>query len=138
MPAGAGDDLRANIRMRSLLNAAWEGRMAGIRWLIEFVGVVDDSGKPDRPNRRRADVAITRIPGGAEFDLSSPNALVLSRVWKGCAQASGHPTQDSNHPPVDDMALDAAMRIIIQHLERTIYAESVRRLIDEVMVPLPR
>ncbi len=138
MPSAASEDLRASIRTRSLFNAAWEGRMAGIRWLIEFVGVVEKGGKPDRPNRRGADIAITRIADGAEFDLSSPDALVLSRVWKGCAQASGHPTQDSNHPPVDDKALDAAMRIIIRHLNHTIYAKSARKLIDEVMIPMPK
>lgn len=138
MPATAGDELRASIRARSLFNAAWEGRIAGIRWLIEFVGVVDRGGKPDRPNRRGADVGITDIAGGVEFDLSVPEALVLSRVWRGCSQASGHPTADSSHPPVDDKALDDAMRTIIGHLDRTIYAKSARKLIDEVMIPMPR
>ncbi len=137
MPSAADEDFRASIRARSLFNAAWEGRMAGIRWLIEFIGVVDAGGKPSRPNRRGADIAISQIDGGQEFDLSTPEALILARVWKGCAQASGHPTQDSNHPPVDDKALDAAMRIVVQHLERTIYAKSSRKLIREVMIPLP-
>ena len=127
------DESRAEVQLRCLGNAAWEGRMAGMRWLIEFVGVVDSGGKPVRPNRRAADVSIVQIAGGREIDLGSPDAVVLSKVWKGCSQASGHPTQDSNHPPVDEMSLDAAMRIIVAHLQATIYAAASRRLTDEAL-----
>ena len=127
------EERRRRVRGRCIGNAAWEGRMAGMRWLIEFVGIVDSKGKPDRPNRRTVDVSVTHIAGGREIDLAAPEAIVLSRVWKGCSQASGHPTQDSNHPPVDERALDEAMRIIISHLERTIYATSTRRLADEAL-----
>lgn len=104
-----------------------------MRWLIEFVGVVDSKGKPGRPNRRSVDVSIAQIMGGREIDLGSVEALLLSKVWKGCSQASGHPTQDSNHPPVDEKALDEAMRVIIAHIQKTIYSSASRLLTTEAL-----
>jgi hypothetical protein len=83
--------------MRCLSTAVFEGRLAGMRWLIEFVGISELNGKPRRPNRQDVDVSIAKIARGHEIDLASPEAVLLSKVWKGCSQASGHPTQDSNH-----------------------------------------
>jgi hypothetical protein len=139
MPSAADEETRNKIRYRFFQNAAWEGRMAGMRWLIDFVGIAADSnGKPRRPTRYGdADVSITCIQGGEKMDLASSDAATLAKVWKGCSQASGHPTQDSNHPPVDPTALDEAMRILIRHLERTIYAASSRNLVAETFAPLP-
>lgn len=111
-----------------ILAAALEGRMAAIRWLIEFVGIRDCKGEPGRPNRYRTDVSITFIQGGKEIDLSSPEAATLARVWKGCSQASGHPTQDTNHPPVSGAVLDEALKIIVSHLKQTIYSASRNEL----------
>jgi hypothetical protein len=65
-----------------------EGRMAAIRWLIEFIGVGErKKGKPGRPNRRGNDVSINMIGGGKEIDLDSHEAEILADVWKGCSQA---------------------------------------------------
>jgi hypothetical protein len=63
-----------------------------MRWLIEFVGVAGDcEGNPKTPdNRRASDIQITQL-GGKQIDLESVEAKVLSKVWKACSQASGHP-----------------------------------------------
>jgi hypothetical protein len=127
------EDMCARIKMRCLSTAVFEGRLAGMRWLIEFVGISELNGKPRRPNRHDVDVSIAKIARGNKIDLASPEAVLLSKVWKGWSQASGHPTQDSNHPSGDEKALDAAMRIIIGHLEKTIYSSSRRRLTDEAL-----
>lgn len=111
-------------------DAIMQGRLAGIRWLIEFIGLSDYRGKPDRPNRKPKDISIIQIQGGKEIDLSLPEAEKLRKVWLGCSQATGHPTDGSNHPPVDEKALDEATRIIVNHLDSTIYAAAQRRLAD--------
>ena len=138
MPSAADEETRGQIRYKFFQNAAWEGRMAGMRWLIEFVGVAaHPNGEPRPPKRRKTDVSIKCIQGGEEIDLDSSEAATLAKVWQGCAQASGHPTQDSNHPPVDPAALNEAMKIIIGHLERTIYKATDRNLVAQTFVPLP-
>jgi hypothetical protein len=132
MPTAADEKTRAKIRALCLLTAAWEGRMAGMRWLIEFVGVAADSnGKPRPPNPHPTDISMTCIHGGQKIDLSSDDAAILAKVWLGCSQASGHPTQDSNHPPVHPKALDKAIRIIVTHLKRTIYSADPNKLLAE-------
>jgi hypothetical protein len=107
--------------------------MVAMRWLIEFIGVGErnKAGKVVRPNRKPNDVSINMIAGGKEIELDSPEAEILANVRKGCAQASAHPTQDTNHPRVDDAALDEALRIIVKHLERTVYSGRPRGLISE-------
>src|SRR5258708_1253885 len=76
MPDTADQETRKKIGWHCVLTAAFEGRMAAIRWLIEFVGIRDRKGKPDRPNRHSTDVSITSIKGGQEIDLSSPEAAI--------------------------------------------------------------
>lgn len=115
------------IRERCEGNAIWEGRMAAVRWLIEFIGVKEDKhGKPVRPNPRGADASITMIAGGTLFDMSSPDAIFLARVWRGCSQASSHATHASGHPSVEPSELDRAMRIMTAHLDQTIYSGQSR------------
>ena len=130
----AGDALRLKIRAACFERAVWEGRMVAMRWLIDFVGIAADrEGKPRRPTwYSDADVSITDI-GGQKIELSSPEAATLAKVWQGCSQASSHPTQDSNHPPVDPMTLDKALRIIVDHLQRTIYSGSPGKLVVETL-----
>jgi hypothetical protein len=97
--------------------------MAAIRWLIDFIGIRDKEGKPARPRRwGDHDVSITSLPGGREIDLSSHEAEFLRRVWKGCSQSSSHATHDSKHFPVDARTLEKAMRMIVNHLNKTVYA----------------
>jgi hypothetical protein len=55
----ADDALRLKIRAGCCERAVWEGRMAAMRWLIDFVGIAADcNGKPRPPTRRKADVSI--------------------------------------------------------------------------------
>ena len=131
----ADDALRLKIRAACCERAVWEGRMVAMRWLIDFVGVAANrEGKPRRPGRHRdADVSITDIQGGQAIELCSSEAATLAKVWQGCSQASSHPTQDSNHPPVDPITLDNALRIIVSHLQRTIYSGSPRELVVETL-----
>ena len=133
MPQNADEGTRQAIRGWFLRTAAFEGRMVATRWLIEFIGVGerDKSGKLHRPNRKPNDVSINMIEGGREIELDSGEAEILSNVRKGCAQASGHPTHATNHPEVDDEALDEALRIIIKHLERTVYSGRPRDSLTE-------
>ena len=108
--------LPPQLRERCLGNAAWEGRMAAARWLIEFIGIQWDNknGKPKRPPRKGThDVWIEDMDGGIAFDLTKSEALELAKVWKGCSQASSHPTDDSNHFDVSPPQLARAIEIII-------------------------
>ena len=118
----------ASIMHRCFLHTVSEGRMAAIRWLIEFVGIREVNGKPEYPSPRKTDVSISFIQGGKPIDIDSPEAAFLAKVWKGCSQASGHPTQDTDHPPVDPKTLDKALRIIVSHLKQTIYSADPDKL----------
>ena len=123
LPATADAALRARFAEACLQNAACEGRMAAIRWLIDFIGVRDKQGEPARPHRwGDHDVSITSLPGGREIDLDSDEAETLRRVWKACSQASSHATHDSKHFPVDAKTLEEALRIIVRHLDKTVYS----------------
>jgi hypothetical protein len=135
LPDTVDRDTLGKIGLNCVLIAAVEGRMAAIRWLIEFVGI---SGRAGRPKRYNTDVSITSIQGGKPIDPFSHDAVILAKVWKGCSQASAHPTQDTNHPPVDGPALDEALRIIVRHLKRTIYSASPDKLVTQTLVPLGR
>jgi hypothetical protein len=76
-----------------------EGRKAAMRWLIEFVGVkANDKGDPIAvtPHRNGRSVTIQQV-GGRMFDTNSQDARKLAKIWRGCAQASLHPTTDTNH-----------------------------------------
>jgi hypothetical protein len=128
---------RESIVFHWLSRSVSEGRFAAMRWLIEFVGVGErKKGKPGPPSRRGNDVSINMIDGGKEIDLDSHEAEILADVWKGCSQASGHPTQDTDHPDVSIPALDKALKIIVRHLEQTISSTDPDRLIAETLVPL--
>jgi hypothetical protein len=106
-----------------------EGRKAAMRWLIEFVGVAMDNKtrnpKEPVPLRGHEDeqVLIDRFDHGQLFDLNNNkgDALILAKVWKGCAQASLHPTTNTGHDPVDPKDLAMALKIVVAHLERYLY-----------------
>jgi hypothetical protein len=89
---------------RCSTDSIWEGRLAATRWLIEFLGICQKSGKPARPKKLHADVQLDDFNPGSNslFDLSKPDACLLADVWKGCSQASSHATHGSNHPPVNE------------------------------------
>jgi len=108
-------------------DAIWEGRLTAIRWLIEFVGVKQrrKDGKAircDVDQKEGSDVRITHIQGGIFFDLTKEaEAQRLANIWKGCTQASSHAT-NANHLPVDDKTAAEALKIVLRHLQETIYA----------------
>ena len=112
------------LHQRCFHNAAWEGRLASVRWLIEFIGVQWDSrqNKPKVPLRSGPfDVWIEDLDGGVRFDILSPEAVELAKIWKGCSQATAHPTDSSNHPDVSQPQLERAMEIIHRHLDATVF-----------------
>ncbi len=90
--------------------AAWEGRHAAARWLVEFVGVAaDKDARPKRSSSRQAredgkpkkgshDVDICDLPGGKYFPLTGSDAETLARYWKGVSQATSHATNGSIYP----------------------------------------
>ncbi|HEY5991426.1 MAG TPA: hypothetical protein VIU10_02510 [Candidatus Udaeobacter sp.] len=133
MPQSADEGTRQIIRDLLVRTAAFEGRLVAMRWLIEFVGVGErnKAGKVCRPRRKPNDVSIEMIEGGKEIDLDSNDAEILANVRKGCTQASAHPTRDTNHPRVNAPELDEALRIIVKHLNHTVYSGRPRDLLTE-------
>lgn len=116
-----------------------EGRMTSMRWLVMFVGIGDidkETGIPQRPFIKEAlqDVMIDRFRGGRLFEPKAPDAPKLSRVWKGCRQATSHPTEGTNHPAVSAEKLAEALSIVIDHLERTIYPANGKNLFDATFI----
>jgi hypothetical protein len=117
-----------------LCRAIDEGQRVAMRWLIELVGVAGTdpkTGLPNPPRELPGTVTLEMLGVGA-FDRSKPEAIILSKVWKGCSQATGHPTTNTNHPPIGDEELGAALGIVIQHLESVLYAPHRLRLFDIV------
>ena len=106
-----------------------EGRKAAMRWLIEFVGVRPDT-RPDQdnaplptvPNPNGKSVTIAQV-GGSMFDIETnrEDAWKLARISRACAQASAHPTVDTNHASVKPHDLADALSIVIGHLETALY-----------------
>jgi len=101
-----------------------------MRWLIFFVGIMEKEGKAIETvyTRNATDVWIGRFDGGALLSPHSGNAATLAQVYKGCTQATGHPTEGTNHPDVGEQRLSAALKIVLDHLQRTIYDSQGRSL----------
>jgi hypothetical protein len=122
---------------RCATDSIWEGRLAATRWLIEFIGIKrDGSGKATEHKKRKwsKDVRIDDFDGGTLFDTSDPNAQLLADVWKGCSQASSHATNEYNHPALSDRKeLPAALTIVLNHLQDTIYKRASKRIRDCVL-----
>jgi len=114
----------------------YEGRMTAMRWLILFVGLKGD--KKCRPVveelTRDTDMRIDRL-GGTLFSVGRAEACTLAKVWVGCSQATSHPTLGTNHPQIDPPALAEALGVIIDHLQRKLYAPHGRDLFADVMAP---
>jgi hypothetical protein len=138
MPNAADEKARQKIRGCFLVTAALEGRMVALRWLIEFVGIRERKGKPDRPRLGNTGVSILCMEGGREIKIPSPEADMLAKVWKACSQASGHPTRDTNHLPLTNAVIDEALRIIVGHLKQSIYSADPDKLVALTLTPLRR
>ena len=103
-----------------------EGRYAAMRWLTEFVGVKmawkgRRGVRPKPTDKPHQMVTIQRFNGGRFFPLGTRHSALLARIWKGCTQASVHPTRDTNHPDVSEQTLAKGLELIVNHLEAHLY-----------------
>lgn len=118
-------------------NAVWEGRLTATRWLIDFVGISCSAhGKPGRPTKHLHDWRVDKL-GTPLFPLGSADAQKLADVWLGCTKATSHPTRGSGHPPVDPTELNAAIAIVIEHLDKQLYAPSGRSIMADTLLQHP-
>jgi hypothetical protein len=128
-PTPGGPDLTKlsrdqNIRRRSEMNSVNEGRLAAIRWLIEFIGI----------NSKRNDIVITDF-GGNRFDENSPDGQTLEDIWLGVSKAASHATDEYGHPNVSETRLCEAMKIIVSHLQKEVYTPRNLELLKTALVP---
>jgi hypothetical protein len=109
-----------------------EGRKSAVRWLIDLLGVAGtEAGDPYRPTKKKTDVTLERF-GAWSFDLNSPNAVTLAKIWKGCSQATSHATTDTNHFAVGDKELAEALTAVVEYLEAQLYAPAGKCLLKIV------
>jgi hypothetical protein len=109
------------------------------RWLIEFIGICQRAEKPARPEKRKeSDISVAAFDGGEGnlFELEHPDTIKLANLWKGCSQASSHPTHNSQHSPTNEAHLIPALVTIVQHLQNTIYQRAGENLRDYVLEPV--
>lgn len=129
--------VEAEIYWRCATDSIWEGRLAAIRWLIEFVGIKQDGDrKPavSKPNKSHPeDVWIEHLDGGQRLDHLSDEGAFLANVWKGCSQASSHATNAYDHPSVNEDELCKAITIIVAYLQKTIYEKTGNNIRDYVL-----
>lgn len=119
------------VARRCETDAIWEGRLSAMRWLIELVGITRDrNGVPiPKPRNNVTDLFLSDLPGGSLISQSSPEAQTIALFWKGSTQASSHPTFASGHPPVNEAEIKIALDLIIDHLQRTVYATAGKDLL---------
>jgi hypothetical protein len=127
------------IARRCETDSIWEGRLAATRWLIDFVGVKVDTGG-DPAERKKSpkhphDVRIDDLPNGRIIDAASSEGAALAKVWQGCSQGSSHATHESGHPSVEVAELNRALRIIVAHLDKTVYRDKPRKILDLALQP---
>jgi len=130
----------AGLKSLGLNYAALEGRRVAVRWLIEYIGLKQGrkSCLPEESDagaeRDETDCGLIRIPGGVNHttDPNNPNAVFLANVWRGCVQATSHPTIGTEHFDVGHTNLNKAIGIIIDHLQSTIYDHEGLKLRDVV------
>jgi hypothetical protein len=128
---------QGRIFWRFATDSIWEGRLVAMRWLIEFVGVKENSQGPaecQHNSKFPHDVFIDDIDGGVFLSLKRPEAQLLARVWGGCSQASSHATKDTHtHHPIDEKTLAEALTVILNYLQDGIYARAGLKLQDYVL-----
>jgi hypothetical protein len=137
--AGSEDspDSRVGLRSACLQDASYLGRLAAVRWLIEFVGIQEvkdrNQGPIPRPSRAAKavlfdgvsdDFGLSMLPGGRLFTPEHEDAVLLAKAWKACADATSHPIRNDNHVTISASTLTAVMKIIIRHLDATVYARA--------------
>lgn len=115
------ETLQQKINWHCAADSIWEGRLAATRWLIEFVGI------------KTKHVSIVHFDGGTPCQDSERERL--TDVWERCSQASAHPTRKNNRSRLDDKELVNALKIVLRHLQSTIYSHAGLRLRDWVLLP---
>jgi hypothetical protein len=125
------------IARRCETDSIWEGRIIAMRWLVELVGLTQDrNGNPiAKTPKFPSDFLIQHLPGGIPISPSSTEATALAKVWKGSTQGTSHPTHNSSHPPVNEQELEDALAVIVDHLDKTIYAPQRKKVVDVSLVP---
>ena len=112
------------IALRCASNAMWEGRLVATRWLIDFIGIKADKATGVALRNRKIgqhDWDIENLRPGSYFNPSGPGSQTLADIWLGCTRASSHPTWKSGHPSVKPDRLNAALEIVMNHLQRELY-----------------
>ena len=132
---------QGRIFWRFATDSIFEGRLAAMRWLIEFIGVKENrQGQPAecRPSPKFPDDRfIEDISGGVFFSTNAPGAQLLAQVWGGCSQASSHATTDTHrHHPIDEKTLAEALTLIMDYLQAGIYDTAGAKLRDYVLEPV--
>jgi hypothetical protein len=135
LPQSSYNSREEKIARRCETDAIWEGRIISMRWLVEVVGLTEDrNGSPTAKTRRLpSDFLIQDLPGGSPISPTSAEAATLAKVWKGSTQGTSHPTNNSGHPSVNEPELDAALTVIIKHLDQTVYAGQPKKLMEHVL-----
>jgi hypothetical protein len=125
------------IYWRCSTDSIWQGRLAAIRWLIEFVGIKQgDNGRAVCAKKKpySKDVRIDDFDGGELLRPATQEGQFLAHIWKGCSQASSHATNEYDHPSVnDEKDLPPALTIILDHLQKTIYQKAGQNIRDYVL-----
>ena len=119
------------IRRRCDTDAIWEGRLAALRWLIEFIGI-----KPAPPHETDA-CSVWNFPDAEAFN-PGPDFDFLRDMWTSCTKASSHSTHNSGHTPITNAEFERARDLIAAHLNRTIYKNTGTTVEDEALQPSRR
>ena len=105
-----------------ILQASWEGRHAAIRWLIEFVGVINDSeGQPKRSSRKFDDDFRISDLAGTEIALKSAEAEKLASLCYDLNKATSHPTHESDHDTITEERLRWAAQFLASYVNEQLY-----------------
>ena len=129
------------IAWRCISDSFWEGRLAAIRWLIEFLGIKGTRTLPPQVKVAKKDpdcpddIRIDDLPNGSVFPDSDPDAIKLAAFWCGCSKASSHATDNSGHPSLDNAKRDEVMRLIMRHLDKTIYKDEAVKAAARALRP---
>jgi hypothetical protein len=110
-PPSASPDHK--IRRYCELVSIQQGRLAALRWLLDFVRI-DEKTK----QRKENDVTIAHFEG-APSPLTDQN---LTQIRNACNKACSHPTYGSNPSEISDDKQCEALEVIFNHLKKSIYA----------------
>jgi hypothetical protein len=84
------------------------GRLAAVRWLIEFVGVRDP--------RKATDMRIDMIDGNP-ISKQSAKATQLNESWCAISKATAHPTHDTQHASLELNVIVPATKLLLDYVQ---------------------